>query len=78
MIDKGQVSASAKKTLELLRNEKLQFLTFMKSNVPVWEMSAFKNSNEDKLLAEILTGSEFRKFLEAQLKSKIIIQESLF
>ena len=73
-----QNSKTARKALEILKAEKLQFIPFMKDKVAVWEMQQFKNSAEDTMIAEILKSKEFFNFLEGQLKSKISVQQSLF
>ncbi len=78
MNDKEQNSKTAKKALETLKAEKLQFLVFMKPKSPAWEMSQFKNSPEDTMLADILKSKEFFNFLDGQLKSKLQVQETLF
>ncbi len=78
MTDKDQNSKTAKKVLETLKAEKLQFLVFMKPKVATWEMQQFKNSPEDAMLADILKSKEFFNFLDGQLKSKLQVQETLF
>ncbi len=78
MIDKDKIPETAKNLLKIIKEGNIQIITFLKETKPLSEAIAYKNSQEDVMLNEILKSKEFDNFLQGQLERKTTIQSTLF